>query len=110
LIVAYSLFVTAFASIKGKLDKLIILYLGLIIVTLVGLTTYRAYVKLNINFRILHSLPKKHVFPMINKETKAICFRLFNVNPIIGWIIPLLLVLSFIAAIVLISKDIWIVE
>jgi len=85
------------------------LHLGLFITTLVSLTIYRAYVKLIITLKILHSLDEKHVFPIIGKETKAKgLLALGNVNPIIGIIIPFVFALSFIIAIVLITCNVWI--
>lgn len=107
LIVAYSLFITAFASIDGKLNKLIILFLGLLITSSVSLTIFRAYLKLDIVFQILHKLPKHHVFRVIQTELDKKNFSLFNVNPILGWVIPILLALSFLSSIPLIYFDIW---
>ncbi len=108
LLIAYSLFVTAFAAINGKSNKLIILGLGLFVTILISLTIYRAYIKLIINLKILHHLNDKHVFPMIGKETKAKgALALWNVNPIIGIIIPCVLIFSFIIAIILISCNFW---
>ena len=108
LLLVYSLFVTAFATIDGRVNKLIILSLGLLIVFLISLTIYRAYVKLIINLKILHSLPKKHVFPIMSKETKSKGkSALGNVNPIIGVVIPIVFIISFVVAILLIGFDYW---
>lgn len=108
LLVVYSLFVTAFAAISGTTNKLIILYLGLFVTILVSLTIYRAYVKLIITLKILHSLDEKQVFPIINKETKSKGFSaLGNVNPIIGIVIPCVFSLSFIIGIILITYGFW---
>ena len=108
LLLVYSLFVTAFATISGKENKLILLSIGLFIVLLISLTIYRAYVKLIINLKILHNLPQKHVFPIIAKETNSKgIFGLGNVNPIIGIVIPLVFIISLVIAIILISIDFW---
>ncbi len=108
LLVVYSLFVTAFAAISGKTNKLIILGLGLFVTILISLTIYRAYIKLIINLKILHHLNEKHVFPMIGKETKAKgAIALWNVNPIIGVVIPIVFIFSFTIAIILISCNYW---
>jgi len=110
LLVVYTLFVTAFSAIVGTTNKLIILYLGLLVTFLVSLTIYRAYVKLIITLKILHSLDEKHVFPIISKETKSKGFlALGNVNPIIGIVIPLVFILSFIISIILITCGFWII-
>ena len=111
LLVVYTLFVTAFAAIEGTTNKLIILYLGLFVTILVSLTIYRAFVKLIITLKILHSLDEKHVFPIIGKETKSKGFSaLGNVNPIIGIVIPCVFIISFIVAIFLITCEIWIIK
>ncbi len=108
LLVVYSLFVTAFAAINGKDNRLIILGLGLFVIILISLTIYRAYIKLIINLKILHQLNENHVFPIIGKESKAKgIIALWNVNPIIGIIIPLVFIFSFVIAILLISCNYW---
>lgn len=106
LIVIYSLFVTAFATIQGRDNKLIILILALIITTMMSITLIRVYEKLMINLKILHKLNEKHVFPMISKEiinTK----KLGNVNPILAVYIPLTFIISLILGIVFISLNLW---
>lgn len=108
LLIVYSLIVTAFSTVQDKNNKLIILCLGFIVTSLISLTIYRIYIKLDITLKILHSLEKNHVFPIIQKETKAKGWKAFkNVNPLIGIIIPCFFVLSFIIGIILISTDIW---
>ena len=110
LLVLYSLFIAAFAAIDGKINKLIILALGLIVIFLVSLTIYRAYIKLIINFKILHDMPDQHVFPMIAKETKSKGKKaLSNVNPIIGIIIPCVFICSFVVAFILIITNCWVI-
>ncbi|MDR0970163.1 MAG: hypothetical protein LBM67_06470 [Lentimicrobiaceae bacterium] len=108
LLVTYSFFVMAFVSIDGKINKLVILTLGLIIVTLVSMTIYRAYRKLMINLKYLHDLKEYHVFPLIRKEVESRRDNIGNVNPIIGIIIPSIFVVSFVIAIIFISTDIWV--
>lgn len=107
LLLVYSLFITAFAAIDGKENKLIILGTGIALNFLISLTIYRGYVKLDVNLKILHSLWDDHVFPIIRKETNARKFRLFDVNPFIGIYIPLLCIISLIIAFVLIYFNIW---
>jgi hypothetical protein len=107
LLVLYSLFVTAFATMEGKVNKIIILATGLLIMVLISWTIYRAYVKLDIILKILYDLGKQHVFPFIGNELKGKRPVLRNVNPIIGIWIPFVFIVSFIVAIILIATNIW---
>jgi hypothetical protein len=91
LLVLYSLFVTAFATMEGKVNKIIILATGSLIMDLISWTIYRAYVKLDIILRILYDLEEQHVFPFIGNELKRKRPILRNVNPIIGIWIPFFL-------------------
>jgi hypothetical protein len=75
---------------------MVILFLGLIIVGIMGLAVYRVYVKFDSIMKILYKLGEYHVLPIQRKETKARKFRLFNSNPFIGWVIPGFLFLSII--------------
>jgi hypothetical protein len=108
LLVVYSLFLMAFVTTPGKINKIIVLILGLIITILVGLTLYRICVKLIINLKILHDLEEDQAIPFIDKEVAAMKHRaLGNVNWIIGLIIPCIFVLSFGLLIVLVSTGLW---
>ncbi|RYD95890.1 MAG: hypothetical protein EOP54_14980 [Sphingobacteriales bacterium] len=109
LLVAYSLFVTAFATIEGKTNKIIILSLGLLITFFISITIYRVYQRHILNLKILYDLGDQHVFPFISKELKSKHKNVIkNVNPILGIILPLIFMLTFIAAIILIGFDLWI--
>ena len=111
LLLIYSLFITAFAAIDGKVNRLIIIVLGFIFITLVSFTVYRAYFKVIILLKILHNLWDDHVIPFTDKEVNEYKFAaLGNVNPLIGIWIPLLCIASFIAAFILIIFNIWIVD
>jgi hypothetical protein len=96
LITVYTLFLLPFFQATTKESKMVILFLGLIIVGIMGLAVYRIYVKIDIILKILHELDEYHVFLMVKKELKARKFKLFEVNPFIGWVIPLFLFLSII--------------
>src|SRR5258706_8865986 len=63
LIVMFSLFITAAASVSSKQNLLIVLFLGLTFSFLMSLTIYRAYVKLIILLDILYKLGGNQVFP-----------------------------------------------
>ncbi|WP_298519539.1 hypothetical protein [uncultured Kordia sp.] len=107
LIVIYSLFITAFATIEGKENKLIILILGLVITILISITIYRVYTKLMINLKILYKLGDNHVFPIIKKELEGKRRNIGNVNQYIAIVIPLLFIISFILGITFIAFNYW---
>jgi hypothetical protein len=96
LITVYTLFLWPFFQAKEKDSKIVILLLGLIIVGIMGLVVYRMYVKFDIIMKILHKLDEYHVLRIQDKEVKTKKRRLFNVNPFIGYVIPLFLFLSII--------------
>jgi hypothetical protein len=68
-----------------------------------GLTVYRVYAKLIIILQILYELGENHVSSIINTEADARKNTLFNVNPLIGIVIPILLPASFLAGIILLK-------
>jgi hypothetical protein len=96
LITVYTLFLLSFFQANDKETKMVILFLGLIIVGIMGLTVYRAYIKFDIIMKILYKLDEYHVFLIVEKETKARKYKLFNVNPLIGYVMPVFLFLSII--------------
>ena len=101
LIVMYSLFIAAAATVNTKQNLMIVLVLGFTFTILIGLTVYRAFVKLIILLRILHKL-EDHVFPLIQREMETWGWKkLFHVNHFVGIIIPLGMVLTFIIGIIL---------
>jgi len=108
LLVVYSLFLMTFVNINGIFNKIVILSLGLLITIFISLTIYRAYIKLNIYLKILKDLNEYHVLPFVDLEVKA-QKKIFNISvlSIIGIIIPLILITSYIIAIILISLNIW---
>ncbi len=62
LVLLYSLFITAFAMIRGENNKIIVLFIGFLVVSMMGLTIYRVYVKLMLNLEILDNLGDMHAF------------------------------------------------
>ena len=120
LILAFSLFTTAFATIEGKNNKLVVLIVGLVVLALLGGTVRRAYLKLDINLKILHKLqdadaddtaernPGYNVLAIVDKEVKTRPFQLVNVNKFIGVWIPLVLLLCFAVGIIAIASG-WLV-
>lgn len=108
LVLLYSLFLTAFSMTDGRQNKVIILTIGLLIVSLMGLTIYRVYIKLLINLDILDNLGDMHTFHFIrSKANKNKWDKLFSVNPIIGKWLPLFFSLSFLAALILVASGIY---
>ena len=108
LLVVYSLFIMAFIQIAGTINKIVILGIGLMITSLTGLTIYRTYIKLDIIQKFIYSLGENDVSTFVKKEVKALKKKaLCKITPIIGIIIPCLFVISFIAAIILISTNLW---
>ena len=107
LLVLYGLFVNAFVITEGRINKIVILSLGLVITIFMSLTIYKAYNKLNINLRMLKDMNEYHVLPFINKEFKAQKKLNTPVLLITGKIVPCILIITYFIAIVLISFDIW---
>ena len=100
LIVMYSLFITAAATVSSNADLIIVLSLGVVMTILVSLTVYRAYVKMIITLKILHNL-ENHVFQIIDKEVKSIGKRsLFGVNQITGILIPAICIVTLIIGLI----------
>lgn len=106
LIVMYSLFITAAASVDSQHNLKIILFLGASMTLLVSLIVYRAYVKLKILLNMLHSLDY-HVLQIIHKEVDSMGIKaLFSVVKLMGFWIPLLCFLSLLAGAILASLGI----
>lgn len=101
LLVVYSLFITAAATVNDAKERTIIFVVGAIFILLLSATLYRVYIKLDIVLQILHDLPPEHVFKMVQIEVKAKGFSaLFDVNPLIGKYIPFFCFITFVVAIV----------
>jgi hypothetical protein len=90
LIGIFSLFIAASASVKTQSNLIGVLILGTILTLLISLTIYRIFIRLIIILKILYKLDDNHVFPMIDREIKAIGKKAFiGVNQIVGIYIPL---------------------
>ena len=110
LIVVYSLFVAAFATIEGKDNKLIILFLGFIVVSLLCLTVMRICERLEVVLKFIYKI-QDNPLSLINIEVKKRNhFPNFDVNPIIGYVVPGIMVLSLILGIVFIFMGWWNVD
>jgi len=96
LITVYALFLVPFFGAKDPASKIVLFFLGLIIVGIMGLAVYRAYVKFDIIMKMLYKLGDNHVLPLQKRETQKRKVALFNVNPFIGYVIPIVLFLSII--------------
>lgn len=85
----FSLLMATSTQIKVPSTRGIMLFLFAVILTLMGLTVYRIYVKLLIILKIIYNLEDYQVFHMVNREIKNLRNQLsLPVNPIIGCIIP----------------------
>ena len=108
LVVLYSLFITAFTMIGGEKNKIIVLSLEFLIVSMMSLTIYRVYVKLMLNLEILDKLGDMHAFHFIRtKANQNKWHALFKVNPIIGKWLPLFFSISLFIALLLIVLDLY---
>jgi hypothetical protein len=108
LLAVYALFLNAFVQIKNNnfLLKLGVLCIGLVVIIIMGFTVYRIYTKVMILLNILRRLGDDHVFPLVDEIIKDREFSHSGVNHLIGWVVPLLLVLSFIAGIILVCLNV----
>lgn len=91
LILVYSLFVSAVATVYNlhpKILLVIVFLLGTIVVRLICITIFRIYAKVIINLDILDCLGGKHVFHFIRKETKARKIKYSYANKILGVYMP----------------------
>ena len=87
-ILVFSLVLAGAASANTQLKLVSLLWIGLVLCILVGLTVYRNYVKLNWILEALHGLPS-HPVARTEAGIKVLGKKkLFGVNPIIGIVIP----------------------
>jgi hypothetical protein len=96
LIAVYTLFLLAFFQANNNETKMVILFLGLIIVGIMGLVICRTYIQFDIIMKILYKFDEYHVFLIRKKELNARKLKLFDSNPFIGCVIPIFLFLSII--------------
>jgi hypothetical protein len=105
LLLAYSLFINAYFWVKDNNDyindRLTILIIGLIIVFLLSIGIYKAYTRLMILFDILYNLNEYDIFPFVyNEYKKTTLNRIFPRNAIIGYIVPIIMILSLVIGII----------
>ena len=101
-IIAFSLFITAAATVNKPISLGIILGLGIIVLLAIWLTIIHSYIWLDIVFKILHNLPQKnHLFEVIRIEHLT-RIRHTSVNKWIGIFIPLFCLLTLIAGFILV--------
>jgi hypothetical protein len=109
LLIIYGLFVNAFFVAATKHDKLILLFTGGIVILLLSFTIWRTFQKLDILLKILYSLGEYHTFDILDIELRSRSKFIEKCGKIttLAIVIPLLLTLSFAAAIVAIHFDFW---
>jgi hypothetical protein len=96
LLIAYSLFVTAAAGASERILFISIAFAGALTCMLVALTIVRAYLKLDIIFKVLYRAFPDHPISIIDQETKRAGRRLFRVNRITAYWLPAFMVASLI--------------
>jgi hypothetical protein len=97
LITVYTLFLLPFFQATTRDTKMVILFLGLVIVGIMGLSVYRIYIKFDTIMKMLYKLEEHHVLLILKKVLKKRKFKLFGVNRFIGWVMPGFLFLSIVA-------------
>ncbi|RYU93019.1 hypothetical protein [Emticicia agri] len=102
LIAIYAIIIAGAGSAKNQFFLNCILCIGFIVVFLLSLVLYRAYIKLIILLKILHRLESHHVFPIIETEMKQQGkTALFGVNSLIGVYIPVFFNLTILIGLIL---------
>jgi hypothetical protein len=101
LLLAYSLFINTYFMVDTERDKLTILFIGLIIMFWLWIGILRAYTRFRILLQILLSLNDKDVVPIVWERRKEEgIFQSIPPSAIIGTIIPIIMLLSFIIGII----------
>jgi len=100
LLLAYSLFINAYFTVKENNDRLTILVIGLLIIILLSFSIFKAYTRLRILVKIIRRLEEKDVLRFINKELKG--NKLYKIVPhtITSILIPIVMILSFIIGLI----------
>lgn len=95
-IATVSLLSAAITQIKSIHILFYVVLVSLIIIILMALNIYRAYVKLIILLKILYQLDDFNAHNIVDKEVKQTENKLsFSTNSLIGFIIPTICVLSY---------------
>jgi hypothetical protein len=102
LLIAYSLFLTAYFQSKHDIDKFVILIIGFSLVSLLSIGIHRSTNRFLILLDIVHSLEKDDVSPIIHRENKERHkeAKLLRKNSIVGKVIPVIMCVSFGAGII----------
>lgn len=101
LLIFYSLIITAFSTIKGTINKIIILSIGFLIVFSLTIAVIRIINKLQFVIKLLKKLDEYHVFPLMKEGSGNI-----DANNILKFICYILN-LSLIAAIIALATGFW---
>jgi|GEM_PF-637787 len=97
LLIIYAVFITAASCASSQMILFTVLSLGTVLCLLVWFPIRRAYVKLDVNFIILHNLPQ-HPFEFIRTEMTGWRHKpVLNVNWIIGNVVPWFCILTLAA-------------
>ena len=101
LLLAYSLFISAYFITDEKMDKLIILLIGFTIILILSVGIFRSHTRLTILLNILKSLDANDVIPFYFREYegKRIA-RFFSRNFTNGLLIPIFMLFSLIIGII----------
>lgn len=95
-IATVSLLSAAITQIRSIHILFYVVLVSLIIIILMALNIYRAYVKLIILLKILYQLDDYNALNIVDKEVKRTKNELsFSTNPLIGFIIPVICILSY---------------
>jgi len=101
LLLAYSLFLNAYFMAKDSIDKLTVLIIGLLITLLLSIGIVRAYIRYRMLVKISLCIDDKNVVSIIDKEGNSNIVYKFLPNSITnGYIVPIVMLLSFIVGIV----------
>jgi len=101
LLVAYTLFLNIYFLAGDKNEKLSILVIGLLIISFLYIPIHRAYTRYNYVINILCSIDDKETTPIIlhGCANKRI-LKILPPSVVTGYIIPIIMILSFIAGII----------
>jgi len=101
LLLAYSLFLTAYFMVRDHNDKLTLLIIGFIIIFLLATEIFRAYIRFRLLLKMIYCLDDKDVVPIIRNEFKTLkIHKFFPHSSIIGFILPGVMLVSFIIGII----------
>jgi len=101
LLLIYSLFMTVYFMSNNHNDRLTILCIGLLLIFLLSVEIFRAYIRFRILLQMIYCLDEKDVVPVIRNEFKTkIIYNFFPHSSLIGFVIPSVMLLTFIIGIV----------